>query len=86
MLGSIKTLLGRLHTSAADGGADGWPQAHPSVSEDGGTPEDPATDDTEAAQSPHLYNCSSCDRIYVATDKHTCSTCGTAVDRIRQTN
>ncbi|WP_178917874.1 hypothetical protein [Natronomonas gomsonensis] len=86
MLGSIKTLLGRLHTGAADGGADGWPQAHTPVSEDSGRPEDPATDDSAAAQSPHLYNCSSCDRIYVATDKRTCATCNTAVDRVEQTS
>lgn len=85
MLGSIKTLLGRLHTGGADGGADGWPQAPTSVSEDGETPDAPDTDDSETTQSPHLYNCSSCDQVYVATDKRTCSTCDTVVDRLEQT-
>lgn len=85
MLGSIKTILGRLHTGATDGVADGWPQGQSVVDDDGRTPEEPTTGDSEAAQSPHLYTCSSCDRIYVATDKRTCSTCKTAVDRIEQT-
>lgn len=85
MLGKVRTILGRLQTGAADGAADVWPQGYTSVSGHGRLPDDPATENSGVAQPPYLYNCSSCDQIYVATDKQTCSTCGTAVERVEQT-
>jgi|GEM_PF-6277366 len=81
MLGLAETIRRQLHTSAA-GVADAWPRGQTSVSEDGEIADETATDGSDTDSPPHLYNCPSCDRIYVATDKHTCSTCDTAVDRV----
>ncbi|MUV85181.1 hypothetical protein GJ631_00935 [Natronomonas sp. CBA1123] len=85
MLGKVKTILGRLQMGVADGVGNGWPQGHTSVSGHGGPPDDSTTEGSGVAQQPYLYSCSSCDQIYVATDKHTCSTCGTAVERVERT-
>lgn len=85
MLGGVKTILGQLKARSTDGLADALPREEPSGGEDGGTTDKTATDGSETAVSPHLYNCHSCDRVYVATDKRTCSTCDTTVDRIEQT-
>lgn len=82
MLGKVKTILSRLNTRSAAGAADTWPRGQTSVSEDGATTDGTATDGSDAASPPHLYECPSCDQVYVATDKRTCSTCDIAVDRI----
>lgn len=82
MLGKVKTILSRLNTSAADGVADAWPRCQTSVSEDGGTTDETATNGSDTASQPHLYKCPSCDQVYVATDKRTCFTCDIAVDRV----
>lgn len=39
---------------------------------------------TETTQSS-LFLCSSCDSVYIATEKQTCSTCGTPVRQVRAT-
>lgn len=78
MLARVRTVLDRLNARTPDGG----PRGLASVSGDDGAADDPATDDSDADTPPHLYECSSCDRVYVATDKRTCSTCDTAVGRV----
>jgi len=41
-------------------------------------------DGTDAVEEPesNLYECPSCDAVYVAIDKETCSSCRTSVERI----
>jgi len=41
-------------------------------------------DGTDAPEEPesNLYECPSCDAVYVAIDKETCSSCRTPVERI----
>jgi hypothetical protein len=82
MLEKAKTILGRLDMRSADGVADAWSHGQTSVSDDGGTADETTTDDSVTASPTHLYKCPSCDHVYVATDKHTCSTCDTDVDRV----
>jgi len=48
------------------------------------SPESEGTDTSERVRSS-LYHCSNCDTIYVAVEKKTCATCGTAVETVRST-
>jgi hypothetical protein len=82
MLRKVKTVLSRLKTRSADGVADAWPHGQPSVNGDGRAADGTTVDGTDAASPPHLYECPSCDQVYVAIDKSTCSTCETAVGRV----
>lgn len=84
MLGKVKTIFNRLNGNSADAVTEARPNGQTSVSENGGTADETATDGFDAASPPHLYKCPSCDRVYVATDKRTCSTCDTAVDLVEQ--
>ena len=86
MLEKVKIILGRLNTRTADGVADAWPRGRTLVSEDSGTTDETTTDGSDTVSPPHLYECRSCDRVYVATDKRTCSTCDIAVDRVAYTD
>lgn len=82
MLGKVKTVLRRLNAMSADGVADARPGGRTSVGERNGTAEEPTADDPASASRTDLYECPSCERVYVATDKHTCSSCHTDVDRV----
>ncbi len=81
MIGKIKTLLGRLNTRSADGVANAWSHGRTLVSEDGEMADETTTGGSDTVSSPHLYECPSCNRVYVATDKRTCSSCDIALDR-----
>lgn len=82
MVSKVKTILGRLHTRSAGGVAAAWPHGRRLISGVDGTAADATRDGPDTAAPPHLYECLSCERIYVATDKRTCSTCDIAVDRV----
>ncbi len=82
MIEIVNIILDRLNTRSADGVADAWPLGRTLVSEDGGTEDGTTTDGSDTVSPPHLYECRSCDRVYVATDKRTCSTCDIAVDHV----
>ena len=82
MLGPIGAVLSRLSTELAGGGFVGRTLCGQPSSDDDTVPTDPAADDAVNAASPHLFECRSCGRVYVATDKHACATCDTAVHRV----
>jgi len=48
-----------------------------------------AESETESApdddRQPSLYACQSCDSVYIATEKQTCQSCGTAVEQVPAT-
>ena len=82
MLGKVRTIVRRLNATSADGGADAWPRDRTSVHEDGGTADETDSEGSDTASPPYLYECPSCDRVYVATGKQTCFTCDAAVERV----
>lgn len=43
--------------------------------------QDAGSEDTDQTET-NLFQCPSCEAVFVATDKDTCSTCRTAVDQI----
>lgn len=85
MLGKVKTILSQLKTDSTTGFADAWPRAELKTGENGGTIND-SMDNSEPVVSTQLFRCPSCDRVYVATDKQTCSTCNADVERVVQTD
>ncbi|WP_415379230.1 hypothetical protein [Halosimplex sp. TS25] len=57
-------------------------------SDDATRPDGPGTvDRTESRDVPetNLYECSTCDTVYVAREKSTCSTCGEDVEQVSST-
>ncbi|MFC7141166.1 hypothetical protein ACFQMA_15180 [Halosimplex aquaticum] len=57
-------------------------------SDDAARPDEPgATDRGESRDVPetNLYECATCDTVYVAEEKSTCSTCGNAVEEVSAT-
>ena len=42
----------------------------------------PVTDGTGEESGPHLFQCGSCETVYIAVDKETCSKCDSAVTRV----
>lgn len=81
MLEGVKSALTRLrsHTSGGVTGVRGRQGEN-----DGAATEDSQTEQ-RADSSPHLYECPSCDRVFIAREKQTCSTCETDVQRTDRT-
>lgn len=81
MLAKIKTNISRLMTNGSDESSDARERYQTSVAEDEDTKYGSTVD-----SPPYLYECASCDRIYVSEEKDTCSHCDTAVTRVDQSD
>jgi len=83
MLGSAKRLLSQFTERSV--GEDGDAAAAGRTATDGGG----RTMDRgpgDAAAGPSLYECPSCEQVYVAVDKRTCATCDDTVAEVVSTN
>lgn len=79
MLGSARRLLGRFTERSV--GEDGDAAAAGRTATGGGDqPMDEGSGD--AAVEPSLYECPSCEQVYVAVDKRTCATCDDTVAEV----
>lgn len=83
MLGSVKTILERFSWPAGQGDGDGSRAERA----DGGTV-GAAVDgrSPNAASGSSLYQCPSCERVFVAVEKGRCGTCDASVDEVTRTN
>lgn len=82
MLGIVKTIIDRLNVNSTGGVAAVWSHDRTSVSGDGGKADYTTRGGSTTASPPHLYTCPSCEDVFIATDKRTCSTCDVPVDRL----
>lgn len=81
MLGSVAVMVSRLTATTAQEVAAVWPRGRSSAAE-GGEVRGETTDGSAVDLSPDLYQCGTCEQIYVAVDKETCRTCDTDVERV----
>lgn len=86
MLERVRTVVEQLRTRSTTEIDGAWPYAPPSPGDDGLTTEEATTGGPNGRSYAQLFRCPSCDRVYVATDKRTCSTCNTAVEDVERTD
>lgn len=82
----VRTILDQLNPMSADWSPDAWSTPQTVLRDDAATDDGHVKDGSVAKSPPHLYECPSCDRIYVASKRHTCSTCETAIVRVQETD
>lgn len=81
MLGSVKTMLERFTSPAGEG--DG---SSPKRTDGGTVGVGVDGRSSNAAPVSSLYECPSCERVFVAVEKGRCGTCDASVDEVTRTN